>query len=40
MAFAVGVSGGEKDDGLIEELCVGLLGYMLPAWADKGPAEV
>ena len=37
-AFAVGVSGGEKDSGLCEDLYMKLLGYMLPAWADKGPA--
>lgn len=36
-AFAVGVSGGEKDTRLCEELYVELLEYMLPVWADKGP---
>jgi ankyrin repeat protein len=36
-AFVVGLGGGEEDQGLSDDVYVELLGYMLPAWADKGP---
>jgi hypothetical protein len=38
-AFVVGLGGGEEDQGLSDDVYVELLGYMLPAWADKGPQQ-
>lgn len=40
VGFAVGVSGGEKDRGLCDELFQELKCYMLPAWAGRGADEV
>ena len=40
VAFVVGLEeGGVAYEGLPREVYVDLLGYVLPAWADKGPVE-
>ena len=41
VAFVLGLEeGGVEYAGLPRDVYVDLLGYMLPAWADKGPEAV